>query len=122
MYPFSASTTKPVASLATAGSVSKEQVWQKCMETTFLMTFWTVFCHSAVSAVAGTLVIVLPSSMSKGISTPFAGSLPFVYSEESDLICFIGRSFEGVGGCLRLLLESPLLVIMVDDSAAEVET
>lgn len=48
--PLSASTTKPVASLVRAGSVSKEQVWQNRMETTFRTTFSMVACHSAVSA------------------------------------------------------------------------
>lgn len=49
-YPLSGSTTKPVASLAQAASVSKEQVWQKRMETTHRTTFSMVACHSAVSA------------------------------------------------------------------------
>lgn len=49
-YPRFASTTKPVASLVSAGSVSNEQVMQKRMDTTLRTTRWMVSCHSAVSA------------------------------------------------------------------------
>lgn len=52
-HPLSASTTKPVASLAHAASVSKEQVWQKRIDTTHRTTCSIVACHSAVSACCG---------------------------------------------------------------------
>lgn len=45
-YPRLESTTNPVASLVKAWSVSKEQVWQNRIATTFRTTFWIVLCHS----------------------------------------------------------------------------
>lgn len=69
--PLSASTTNPVASLEVAGSVSKEQVWQKCIDTTRRTTFSIVACHSAVSAVAGARGTSEPSSPS--LSMPYKG-------------------------------------------------
>ena len=69
--PLSASTTNPVASLEVAGSVSKEQVWQKCIDTTRRTTFSIVACHSAVSAVAGARGRSGPSSPS--LSIPYRG-------------------------------------------------
>jgi len=110
--PRSASTTNPVASLVNAGSVSKEHVWQKRIETTFLTTFSMAACHSAVSARPG---MILGSSSSMELSSSSyievisgvfwpADSLPF-----NARCCFCGLSVEDIGGCLRLARVVPFV-------------
>lgn len=94
-----------------AGSVSNEHVWQKWIETTLFTTPSIVFCHSAVSCTApatGTMGMASRLTSLRASSTSISGvgdaATPLrLWASVSALICFIGRSLLGVGGCLRLL-------------------
>jgi hypothetical protein len=114
--PLSASTTKPVASLVRAGSVSKEHVWQKRIDTTLRTTLWMVACHSAVSATVGRRADNLGSSYSSyspSKSSGISGVLSPPDRSPFGRWCLGWRPSMACGGSLRLERAAALEPFMV---------
>lgn len=105
--------------------MSNEQVWQKCIDTTLLITFSIVACHSGESPAGGTPAIMGIEEGKRDCATsytePFCGvASPGVGAPltTSLFTCFFGRSWTGPGLVRRLeLLESPftdMSVVLVE--------